>query len=183
MNIVGKKVTLRAIEAEDLPAIQQWSNDPEINYQLGGWHFPSSMKDQKQWFDSLNLKSNHQRFAIDTPKDGLIGVANLVEINWKDRNAFHGLLLGNQEQRGQGYGTDTVMTIAKYAFHELGMKRLDTTIISSNKASLGLYLDKCGWTQEGLKKNYYFRKNQWLDMVILGITDAEYAEVASKLGY
>ena len=89
MNIHGKKIILRAIEEEDLALIHQWSNDPEINYNLGGWHFPSSRQDQQKWFQSLSLKNNDQRFAIETKEDGLIGMANLVDINWKDRNKLN----------------------------------------------------------------------------------------------
>ena len=59
MNIRGKKVVLRAIERQDLELLHKWSNDPEINYMLGGWHFPSSMQDQEKWFASLSLNSNN----------------------------------------------------------------------------------------------------------------------------
>lgn len=183
MNIKGKKVLLRAIEQKDLESLHKWSNDPEINYQLGGWHFPSSMQDQQKWFESLHLHSNHQRFAIEAADGGLIGMVNLVEINWKDRNAFHGVLLGDSELRGKGYGTDTVMTICKFAFEELGLRRLDTTIISYNTASLGLYLNKCGWKEEGVKKNYYFRKNSWWDQIILGISSEDYFALIKENGY
>ncbi len=183
MNIVGKKVVLKAIEQEDLKKIHDWSNDPTINYMLGGWHFPSSMQDQQRWFEGLSLNSNNQRFAIHSKQEGFIGVANLVDINWKDGNAFHGMLLGENSSRGKGYGTDTVMTIAKYAFEELGLNRLDTTIISNNEASLGLYINKCGWKQEGVKKDYYFRKNTRWDMIILGITASDFQEVAKANGY
>lgn len=182
MNIKGKNVTLRAIEQEDLKLINRWSNDPEINYMLGGWHFPSSMQDQQKWFESLSMKSNDQRFAIETKNEGLIGIANLVEINWKDRNAFHGMLLGDAKTRGKGYGTDTIMTLCKYAFEELGLKRLDTTIIANNEASLGVYINKCGWIKEGVKTDYYLRKNRWWDMVILGITDQGYFQWVKKNG-
>jgi RimJ/RimL family protein N-acetyltransferase len=183
MNIKGKKVTLRAIEQNDLELLNKWSNDPEINYQLGGWHFPSGMQDQQKWFESLHFQSNNQRFVIEDEHGGLIGMANLVEINWKDRNAFHGILLGDSETRGKGYGVDTVMAIEKYAFEELGLRRLDTSIIGYNEASLGLYLNKCGWTQEGVKKNYYFRKNAWWDQVIIGITSEDYFAHIKKNGY
>lgn len=182
MNIKGKKVTLRAIEQEDLKLINQWSNDPEINYMLGGWHFPSSMKDQQKWFESLSFEGNDQRFAIESKEEGLIGVATLVEINWKDRNAFHGMLLGDAKTRGKGYGTDTIMTLCKYAFEELGLRRLDTTIIVSNETSLGVYMNKCGWKKEGVKTDYYFRKNQWWDMVILGISHKDYSQWVKKNG-
>jgi len=93
------------------------------------------------------------------------------------------MLLGNTENRGKGYGVDTIMTIGKYAFEELGLKRLDTTIISYNEVSLGVYINKCGWKQEGLKKDYYFRKNKRWDQVILGITAEDYAALVKENGY
>ena len=183
MNIKGKRVTLRAIEKEDLELLHQWSNDPEINYMLGGWHFPSSKQDQEKWFASLSLTSNNQRFAIDTEDLGLIGMANLVDINWKDRNAFHGMLLGNKNTRGKGLGIDTVMAIGRYAFEELGLMRMDTTIISNNEPSLGVYTKKCGWTIEGIKKNYFYRKSQWLDQVVLGISKEDYFKLIKENKY
>jgi RimJ/RimL family protein N-acetyltransferase len=183
MNYKGKKINLRAIEQTDLELLHKWSNDPDINYQLGGWHFPSSKQDQQKWFESLNMKSNDQRFAVENKDYNLIGIANLVDINWKDRNAFHGMLLGDKEIHGKGYGVDTIMTISKYAFEELGLLRLDSSIIAYNKASLGAYLDKCGWKQEGLKKNYYFRKNAWWDKVITGITSEDYFNLIKENGY
>lgn len=180
MNIQGEKVTLRAINRNDLPLLHKWSNDPEINYMLGGWHFPSGEVDQEKWFNGLSLTSNNQRFAVETDDFGLIGMANLVEINWKDRNAFTGMLLGEKTTRGKGFGVDTVRTINKYAFEELGLMRLNTTIISYNEPSLVVYTQKCGWKVEGRKKNQYFRKNQWWDEYIVGITKDDYHNFINK---
>ncbi len=183
MNIKGNKVTLRAIEEKDLELLHQWSNDPSINYMLGGWHFPSSMQDQKKWFQSLSLSSNNQRFSVDNEEGELIGMANLVEINWKDGNAFHGIIIGNTAQRGKGYAVDTVMAVERYAFEELRLERLDTTIIAYNEASLNLYLKKCGWKEEGRKKDYYFRKNARWDQVIIGITAQDYFDFIASNNY
>ena len=108
MNIKGKKVVIRAIEKEDLQLLNKWSNNPEINYMLGGWHFPSSLQDQEKWFSNLTLSSNNQRFAIETEDLGLIGMVNLVDINWKDRRAFTGMLLGDKDIRGKGYGLSLI---------------------------------------------------------------------------
>lgn len=183
MNIKGKKVTLRAIEEKDLELLHKWSNDPEINYMLGGWHFPSSFQDQQSWFKSLSMSSTNQRFAIDTEDLGLIGMANLVSINWKDKNAFHGMLLGDKDMRGKGYGVDTIMAINKYAFEELGLERMDGSMISYNEASIGVYTKKCGWKIEGEKKNFYFRKNQWWSQVIVGIQKEDYFKLIDENKY
>jgi RimJ/RimL family protein N-acetyltransferase len=183
MNIEGKKVVLRAIEQDDLVELQKWANTPEICYMLAGWHFPTSMDDQQNWLKSFNVSSLHQRFAIDTPDLGLIGTANLVDINWKDRNAFHGMLLGDKDVRGKGYGVDTIMAMMKYAFEELGLMRLDGSMIEYNKASLGVYLRKCGWKEEGIQRKWYFRKNQFWDKVIVGVTRDDYFNVVNENNY
>lgn len=183
MNIKGKKVTIRAIESDDLELLHKWSNDPDINYMLGGWHFPSSEQDQQRWIGSLSLNSNNQRFAIDTEDSGLIGMANLVDINWKDRNAFHGMLLGDKDIRGKGYGVDTIMAISKFVFEELGFMRMNGSMISYNQASIGAYTKKCGWIVEGVKKNHYFRKNKWWDQVVVGITKDDYFKLIQDNKY
>jgi len=183
MNIKGKKVLLRAIEQADQELLHRWANDPAIWPMLASWHFPTSMKDQQQWFESLSAGSLHQRFAIEAPDLGLIGTANLVDINWKDRNAFHGMLLGDVDIRGKGYGTDTIMAVMRYAFEELGLERLDGSMIEYNEASLAVYVKKCGWKIEGRQRNYYFRNNRYWDKIVVGVTRGDYAELVAEHHY
>ncbi len=106
MQIRGKVVTLRAIEEADLPALHRWANDPDLWTMLGGWHFPTSLHQTRQWFESLSSNPLNQRFAIDVPGAGLIGTANLVDIDWKNNNAFHGMMIGDPSMRGKGIGVD-----------------------------------------------------------------------------
>ncbi len=172
MNIKGKNITLRAIELEDMVLLHKWANDPDIQYMLGGWHFPTNMNDQKKWFESLSCNSFNQRFIITDEKQLPIGMANLININLKDGNAEHGLLL-NKEYQGKGYGTDVVKSIMSYSFNELRLNRLETTIISINEPSLKLFA-KCGWKQEGILRNWYFRKGKHIDKIFLGILKEEF---------
>lgn len=174
MNIQGERIILRAIEAEDLPLIVKWYNDPSIASMLGGWKFPVSLKKIEGWFQGIQGDDLNQRFAIQCSDLGLIGTANLVEINWKDRTATHGILLGEQEFRGKGYATETVLTLMRYAFEELGLYRLDSTIISSNTSSLRLYLERCGWKEEGRLRGWYWRNGKRWDKVMIGVTIDDY---------
>jgi len=182
MNIEGRHVTLRAIEEGDLEILQKWANNPEIQYWLGGWHFPTNMNDQKKWFSGLSVGSNNQRFAVETKDLGIIGTANLVDIDWKNRNAFHGLLLGDKDIRGKGYGVDTMMAIIKYAFEELGLNRLDGTVIEYNNISFNM-VKKCGWKEEGRQRKWYFRKNKYWDRILIGITKEDYFALIKENNY
>lgn len=183
MNILGKTILLRAIEKEDLVILNKWANDIEIQYWLGGWHFPTNMEDQLKWFSSLSTNSIHQRYIIEAPNFGVIGTTNLVDIDWKNRNAFHGMMLGDKQIRGKGYGKDTVMAIMKYAFEELGLLRLDGSMIEYNKTSLKLYIEKCGWKQEGIQRNWYFRKNRYWDRILVGVTREDYFNLLEENNY
>lgn len=168
MNLRTSRLLLRAIEQDDLKDLHRWANDPEIQNQLGGWHFPTSMRDQEQWLASLNCQSPNQRFAVQKLDGPLIGTANLVSIDWKNGSAFEGLMLAPDHQ-GHGYGTEIVSALMNYAFDELRLVRLDTEIIEYNAASLALH-KKCGWHVEGRKSMGYFRKARYWDKVILGVT-------------
>lgn len=183
MNIQGKKVILRAIEEKDLEILHKWANDPEIWYMLGGWHFPSSMDYMKKWFENLKDDPLNQRFAVDASGTGLIGTANLTDIDWKNNHAFHGMMLGDKDIRGKGYGIDTIMTIMRYAFEELHLERLDGSMIEYNEISLNIYCKKCGWKEEGRQRNWYFRKNRYWDKILVGVISEDYFELIKKNGY
>jgi RimJ/RimL family protein N-acetyltransferase len=178
MNIMGRQVTLRAIELDDVEVVHRWSNDPEVQGNLGGWHFPLSKAALAKWISGFTYDGRDQRFIVDHHTEGAVGIAALTDINWKDRNAFHGLLIGERTQRRQGLGADVVIAIMRYAFEELGLQRLDTTIVEFNLASMKLHEQKCGWAIEGRKEAAVFRRNRYWALNILGITAEAYAEKA-----
>ncbi|EIM31309.1 acetyltransferase, ribosomal protein N-acetylase [Leptothrix ochracea L12] len=184
MNICGKIVTLRAPELADIPDLHRWSNDPEIWRMLGGWHFPFSSRSTEDWVRGRkdgNL-TDHV-FCIDTPEEGLIGTANLVNIDWKNKNAYHGMMIGKANLRGRGYALDTVHAIMKYAFMELGLHRLDGDMIAYNHRSIKFYIDKCGWQHEGIRRDWFFREGQHHDKVVVGVTREDYVSHVAKNKY
>ncbi|WP_426955159.1 GNAT family N-acetyltransferase [Muricoccus radiodurans] len=172
---------LRAIEESDLDPLHAWGNDPEIWQRLGGWHFPTSRRDTAAWVARASDAAN-QRFAV-TLDGALVGTANLVEIDWKNRHAFHGMMLGSIEARGRGVGTDTVMAVMRYAFDELGLERLDGAIIEGHAASIALYCRRCGWQVEGRQRRWYFRQGQWFDRLLVGVTREDYAALLAERRY
>jgi RimJ/RimL family protein N-acetyltransferase len=182
MNIFGNIVTLRSIEKKDLPLLQKWSNDPEVQYWLGGWHTPTSEIVMENWLSRISNDNLNLRLAIDHHDIGLVGTANLVDINFKDRNAFHGMFIGEKDVRGTGIGVDVVFAIMRYAFEELGLNRLDGSIIEYNSSSLKLY-EGCGWKQEGLLREWYWRKNRYWNKLLVGITREEYMDLIERKKY
>ncbi len=184
MNIRGKKVTLRAPEPSDIAQLHEWSNDPELWANLVGWHFAYNRASTERWVENWSSEPHAGKvYCIEAPEHGLIGTASLVDIDWRNRNAFHGMMLGGKQLRGQGFGIDSVFALMRYAFDELGLHRLDGEMVSRNQRSIDFYTESCGWEIEGRKRHWFYRDGGWCDKVIVGITSARYREHCDRTGY
>lgn len=182
MNIFGKIVTLRAIEEQDLELLRDMLNDPRMESAVVGWSFPVSSFNQQKWFEANANDGKNQRYIVETEMDGAIGLATLYGIDWKNRNATHGIKLASKERRSKGIGTDTVMAIMRYAFDELGLHRLDGSWFDENVASRNLYL-KCGWSVEGIKRECVYKGGVFKDLSIVGILASDYYALVEKNHY
>jgi RimJ/RimL family protein N-acetyltransferase len=184
MKIQGKLLSLRAIEEIDLPLLHKWANDPVTQDGIGEIHFPSSMDLHRNWFESLRSDKLNQRFIVDVPGTGGIGISSIVNIDWRNRHAWHGLVLGDASHRGKGYGVDAILATMRYAFEELNLERLDGAMIEYNTASLATYCGKkVGWKEEGRRRNYFFRKGQYWDQIVVGVTRDDYQALLAQTNY
>ena len=182
MNIKGKIVTLRQMSSGDLQMICDMFNDPELEDLVVGWAFPLSIEQQQQWFEKNIGDQRNFRFIIETPDDGAVGIATLVDIDWKNRRATHGIKLANKERRSKGIGTDSVMAVMRYAFDELGLHRLDGSWFDFNTASINLY-KKCGWKEEGVRREYVFKRGEWRDLTVVGVLESDYRKLVASNHY
>lgn len=174
MNIYGEKVILRALEPRDMQYLLDMINDPEIERMVVGWSFPISEKQQMDWYNRIITDNSNFRFAIDY-ENKFIGISTLTNIDWKNRNAYHGIKLLNSAPKGIGLGTDAVYATMKYAFEELQLNRLCGSILEYNIPSLKLYA-KCGWKLEGTYRKNVFKNNAYHDEYPTAILIEEYFE-------
>ena len=182
MNIYGNKVVLRAMEKTDCDLVRTMFNDPELENLVVGWAFPVSEYAQEQWYIKNYSDQKNFRFVIETEEDGAVGIATLTDIDWKNRNATHGIKLKNGKYRSKGIGTDAVMAIMRYAFDELGLHRLDGSWFEDNIASINMYT-KLGWTAEGIRRDYVYKHGAYRNLVIAGVLAEDYYNLIEKKGY
>ena len=182
MNIYGKTVVLRAIEMEDGEFIKDMFNDPEIENLVGGWAFPLSLHAQERWMEAHYNDQNAIRLVIDTKEDGSVGIITLTDIDWKNRRADIGVKIASNENRFKGYGTDAIMAIMRYVFDEMGFHRLDWSRLAMNQVSAHLS-EKCGFVEEGLKRDYIYKGGRFRDLVEASILADEYYELINTNHY
>lgn len=178
MNILGQKTVLRALELKDLPLLQEMINDPEMERMVIGWSFPTSEKQQQDWYNRIILDQKNFRFGIEY-EGQFVGVSTLTKIDWKNRSADHGIKLCNKAPKGVGIGTDAVYATMKYAFEELQLNRLYGSFLDYNIPSQKLYA-KCGWKVEGCFRQSVFKNNAYHDEYPTSILRDEYFEWKKK---
>lgn len=180
--ICGKRVRFRAIEEEDLPYLLAWFNDPHISQMVGGWDFPTSMAQQKEWFKRSLSDANTQRWIVENHDGDRLGLTGLWNI---DRHNGHGLtaLKLGAEGRGKGYGTDAILLVCAYAFYQVGLRRLWSEILEYNIPSYRAYVDKCGWKVEGVLREHAFRDGAYHNQFRIGLLKTDFEAYLAGADY
>jgi RimJ/RimL family protein N-acetyltransferase len=172
--LYGDTVRLRALERADIPAFMRWFNDPEVRktLQLVG---PMSEASEERWFEN-QLVSDDTILGIEVREDEawrLIGNVGLMEPCWRDRSADIGIVIGERDEWGKGYGADAIKTMARYAFEELNLHRLQLQVYDFNERARRCY-ERCGFVHEGTRRQAVFRAGRYHDVHMMGMLASEW---------
>lgn len=175
----GKKTILRPLNKEtDLQSCLRWINDQEV-IQYISVYLPSSKQDEEKWFDNLQKRKEDVVLGIETLDNAFIGITGLHNINWKDRTAVHGVLIGEKKYWGRGYGTDANMVLLNYAFNTLNLRKICSSVIVFNERSIN-YHATCGYQIEGTRRRQVYKKGKYWDVIFLGVFKEEWLLASGK---
>jgi len=163
----GEKVILRPLDDRDLLYWQKWINDQEIARNTLQFR-PMTEHDEREWYEKYRKDPNAFMFSVVTHDGKLIGNIGLFGVNWRDRVANTGTLIGEKEYQGKGYGSDAKMLLLHYAFHTLNLRKICSSALAFNEASLR-YNIKCGYHEEGRRKDQYFRDGRYWDEILIAV--------------
>ncbi len=179
--IEGTLVRLRAREKTDLDRAHRWINDPEVTQSLV-LRYPLSRAAEEKWLEE-NADSSFDwvRLAIDTKDGQHIGNIDLGPIAPEDRRASLGVMIGEKEYWGRGYGTDAVRTLLRFAFEEMNLNRVWLVVYEFNERAIACY-KKCGFREEGrLRQDRYARGRYW-DTLVMGLLREEFGRPEEARG-
>ena len=171
--IKSKLLSLRPIELNDDIVLQQLINNPLVSENVVGWTFPVSLFSQKNWIQSNTNNLSYRLVVVDNATNEAIGITGLWDIDWHNQSALSAIKL-LPAYKGKGFGTEVVMLTMAWAFYNVGLRRLHSTILDFNGPSLGLYIKKCGWRVEGHQYEAIFRKGEWHDLYSVAILKREF---------
>ena len=172
--LVGDRVRLRATRDDDLPTIARWLMDPEIRSTQSNIVLPFSEATARDLVAGWSKNDGPDvGFSIETLEDErLVGHIGLFGGGIKDRRRMLGICIG-RPFLDRGYGTDAVRFAVDYGFRELGLHRIELTVLAFNIRAIAAYR-KAGFTEEGRARDAVFHDGHWYDEVSMAILDREW---------
>ena len=174
----GPRVTLRPLLREDIPLLMRYMNDPDVLHFLGS-NSPKMEADEMEWFDGLHKRKQTDIVLSVVADDHMIGVMGIHGMNWVHRFATTGAAIGDKAYWGRGYGSEAKILLLKFAFDTLNLRKICSNVIAFNERSLNYSL-KCGYKEEGRRKDHFFRQGRYWDEIQLAIFREDWVPVWEK---
>lgn len=175
-RLIGKRIMLREYKKEDLPYLRKWVNDSDITQYLSHiFLYPHTHNNTEDFLNSmLEGKSNVKGFVIaHKGTEEYIGQIDLIKIDWINRVATLGIVIGTKDNLNKGYGSEAIKLIQEFAFNQLNLHKLDLEVRAYNERAIQCY-KKCGFIEEGRIRENYFKDGKYTDTLFMGILKSEY---------
>ena len=173
----GEKVQLTAIRPQDGAVIAEWYQDAAFlrDYDSS----PAYPKTEKQIAEVLAKEQERDDGFIFAVRlldgDRIIGILQLDGIAWTHGASFVSIGIGEEADRGQGYGREAMELGLRFAFDELNLHRVCLTVFSYNEAAQTLY-ERLGFVREGVYREHLLRNGQRHDMLLYGLLRREWQQ-------
>lgn len=175
-HIYGKDIMLREYRREDLDHITGWVNDMETTRYLSNlFVWPQTVKNSDDFLDMRLSGSRREACFVIADKEtqAYLGQADLMDIDWIDRCATVGIVIGRGEKRGIGIGTQALTLLLEHAFLRLDLHRVQLDVYADNKRGIACY-EKAGFVKEGIKRGARYVNGTHMDVVLMSVLRHEW---------
>lgn len=172
-KLVGERIYLSPLNVEDAEKYVEWFCDFKTTDGIGKSGNIMTLESEKEFLEKI-VKNNELTFAIvNLEKDELIGSCGFNEISYKKRTGTIGILIGEEKNRSNGYGTETLNLLLDYGFNYLNLNNMMLTVKSFNERAIKCY-QKVGFKEFGRRRESYFLNGKYYDDVHMDILASEF---------
>ena len=177
----AQDIRLGPIDHEKDPEVEsRWMHDSEFMRQMELKPVrplvPEMVRKEYQVLEKEIEDENLFYFTIRVRENGrLLGKALLESIDWSNGNAYLRLGIGSGGDRGQGFGTQALGLLLRFAFAELNLFRVTIVIPEYNQAALALFR-KFGFLEEVRRRDALLCGERVWDLLVFGLLHSEWME-------
>jgi RimJ/RimL family protein N-acetyltransferase len=173
LRIRGEKVGFRPLEEGDAERCYIWFNDGEILRFIND-QFPKTHTFELEWLKKYGVSRDDVTMSLLELVSGKhIGNGGLHQIDWQNRCATMGLVIGDKEAQNKGYGTEAEKLLMEFGFMVLNLERIQASVIGNNPRSRKV-AERVGFKLEGARRRRYYREGEWYDENLFGILKTEW---------
>ena len=176
LNIIGDKVALGPVEKSMIPDFARWENDFAVAVMSGDPLRPLSRAQMEERFARAGKEEDPRAVEIaiyERASLRCIGSAGLRRINRTHRNAEYGILIGEKDCWGKGYGTETTILILDYAFTVLGLHNVLLHTYGYNERAIRAYT-RAGFRVMGRQREAARLGDQVYDIIFMDCLATEF---------
>jgi len=174
----GERIQLGPVKREYIDSYLKWLNDPELTQYLSIF-LPLTRMKEEDWVENLKNRNDTIVFGIllldENSGEKLIGNCGLHEIDWKNRVAEVGIMIGEKELHGKGYGTEAMEIILEYGFETVNLNRIQLHVYDFNIRAIKSY-NKIGFIEEGRMRQAQFKNGKYHDMILMSMLHEEWVK-------
>ena len=163
------KVTLRAMEPEDLDLLYRIENDRQL-WDVGSTNVPYSRYVLHDYIanSSGDVYTDRQvRLIVEDGKGTTVGVADIVNFDAKNLRAEVGIVIA-REHRRRGYALSAMTQMNTYARRVLHLHQLYAVVNTQNAAAISLFR-KCGYDESTHLRDWLYDGKKHCDAVLMQI--------------
>jgi RimJ/RimL family protein N-acetyltransferase len=172
------RLTLRCIQRTDAPALQTLMADYEIAANALNIPHPLPEGEADYWIRrTLDLAAGGTRFPFVIVRrcDRIVLGTAILWTHPADARAEMGYWLGKPYWQ-QGYMTEAVQRVIRFAFEELEMNRVQAACFPWNAASARV-MEKAGLTYEGRMRQHVLKWGKFEDLDYYGLLREQWREI------
>lgn len=174
----GRTTNLRPYNKADIPMLTRWINSPDVRPFIVSV-FPKTENLEEEWYEKLGKDDKNIVLCVETKDGKPIGGMGIHSIDWLNRTATTGAILGEKEYWGQGFGTDAKLVLLDYAFNVLNLRKIHSNVIGYNERSLRYSL-RCGYKEEGRLRQEKYRNGEYHDLIQLSVFREDWLPVYER---
>ncbi|TFG10649.1 MAG: N-acetyltransferase [Promethearchaeota archaeon] len=179
--IKGESILLTPLKKDHARLYAKWRNNPKVRI-YGRGTIPATEEQIKKQLEppsDWGMPTSYD-FEIWHKQDNKpIGDTGLFSVDWYNRKAYIGMMIGEPDYWNQNLGTECTRLMLDYAFGELNLTKIYANIFSPNIGSIKC-AEKNGLKLEATLKDDIFIDGEYKDTFIYTINQDQWKNNKDK---